>query len=93
MGLESYITQSQTVQKIYEVSGSNIKVIGIIEVSVKFGMLCVLIQLQLLSQKQEILFWKETLGVNSSKQFLTGKKNEIILDRKNIKELDIKNQE
>ena len=41
LGLKSYITQSQTVQNIYEVSGSNIKVIGIIEVSVKLGSLCV----------------------------------------------------
>ena len=54
LGLESYITQ--TVQNIYAVSGSNIKVIRIIEVSEKLGIvMCTRIIRVIESQTRNII--------------------------------------
>ena len=93
LGLESYITQSQTVQNIYEVSGSNIKVIGNIEVSVKLGsVMCTHIIRVIESKTRNIILGRDFMSKFKQTVF-NWEKDEIILDGKIIKGLDIKEQE
>ena len=77
LGLESYTTQSQTVQNIYEVSGSNIKVIGIIEVSVKLGSLMCTHLIRVIESETRNIFGRDFMSKFKQTVF-DWEKNEII---------------